>query len=580
MRARFVFQIVLAWSLMGSPVVSAQGLATTTEIGSAPSSAADAANPQIAASSTQRQPVPRNLAEMIERVTARERQTEEAFSVYKPIIETYIQDVRADRQMGTVPKSDLYFLGQADFQGRLQVHPLLERTRKGSLLWSFNPAGFLQMVFVDRWEFDKNHYQFKPAGREFLGDVRCYVFDLSPAPKVRGARFFGRIWVEDQDFTIVRINGKYAPEIHFSVKRLEDQFYLHFDSWRTNVKPGVWLPNYVYSQEVDETVRFGGPRYKSQTRLWGYGLTPRSREEELNRLLIESSDKVKDESAQHDRSPLEEQREWRRQAANNIFDVLERDGLVAPEGDVEKTLNTIVNNLIVTNNLEDVVDLRCRVLMTTNLEMFSMQDTIVVSRGLIDVAPNEETLASLLAYEIADAMNPKPAQDQYGFSDILRLTPTEVFKRLSFEDKKTEAADNSEKAMELLKKSPYAGKLPNAGLFLSQLQSQSKALKLLISAQLGNRIFFTSQLLQTAPALEPGNTRQIAALPMGSRIKVDPWSDSIKLMKTHQTAPLSPREKMPFEVTPIIPYLTRYVETSGASTPPTASLAVNRGSSH
>jgi hypothetical protein len=454
-------------------------------------------------------------------------------------------------------------LGQADFRGQLKVHSMLERTQSGNLLWSFNPAVFLQMIFIDRGEFDRNHYQFKPAGREFLGDVRCYVFDVDRAPKVRGPRFVGRIWVEDRDFTIVRINGKYAPEIQFSMRRFEDEFYLHFDSWRINARPELWLPAYVYSQELDEPVHFGGPRYKSQTRLWGYGLTPRSREEELNRILVESTGQVKDEAAQHDRSPLEEQREGRQQA-NNIFDVLERDGLVAPEGEVEKTLNTIVNNLIVTNNLEEVVNLHCRVLMTSNLEMFSMQDTVVLSRGLIDVVPNEETLAALLAHEIADAMVPKPAQDQYGFSDILRLTPTEALLRLSFEDKKTEAVENSQKAMELLKKSPYATKLANAGLFLSQLQSQSKELKQLISARLGNEVFFASELLQAAPALEPENTRQITALPMGSRIKVNPWNDSISLMKTQLMAPASPREKTPFEVTPIMPYLTRYVETSEA----------------
>ncbi len=564
MSARFLGRAILFWLLVTSANASAQSPSAPAEQESNPASGVGAASLQVAPTSHPAQQAPHNMDEIIERFTARERQEIETFAAYKPIIETYVQLEKADAQMGTVPKSDLYFLGQADFRGQLKVHSLMEHTRKGSLLWSFYPAGFLQMVFVDRAEFDKDHYHFTYRKKEFLGEVRCLVFDVVRTSKARGPRFRGRIWVEDQDFTIVRINGAYAPEIHFSVRRFEDEFYLHFDSWRLNAAPGVWLPAYVFSQELDEPVRIGAPRYKAQTRLWGYGLTPRSREEELNRLLIESSEKVKDEAAQHDRSPLEEQREWRRQAANNVFDVLEKDGLVAPEGEVEKTLNTIVNNLIVTNNLEEVVELRCRVLMTSNLEMFSMQDTIVLSRGLIDVVPNEETLAALLSYEIADAMIPKSAQDQYGFSDILRLKPTEVLRHLSFGDKKLEALENSQKAMELLKKSPYSGKLASAGLFLSELQSQSKALKELISARLGNRVFLTSQLLQAAPTLEPGNTRQIAALPVGSRIKVDPWSDRINLMKTRQMAPVSAREKMPFEVTPIIPYLTRYVETTGA----------------
>jgi hypothetical protein len=244
------------------------------------------------------------------------------------------------------------------------------------------------------------------------------------------------------------------------------------------------------------------------------------------------------------------------------MDVLQRVGLVAPEGNVEKVLNTIVNNILVTNNFDPGIEIKCRVLMTSDFELFSMQNTIGMSRGLIDVVPNEETLAALLAFEIADAMVPKPAQDQYGFSDILRLSPTEALKKLSFVDKPEEARRNSEKAMELLKKSPYASKLSNAGLFLSQLQSQKSALKQLIGARLGNQVYFTSQLLQLAPVLEPANLQQLGALPMGSRIKINAWNDSVSLIETHQMGPLSPREKIPFEVTPIDLHLTRYVEPS------------------
>jgi len=150
-----------------------------------------------------------------------------------------------------------------------------------------------------------------------------------------------------------------------------------------------------------------------------------------------------------------------------------------------------------------------------HLEMFSVGNTIVLSRGLIDVVPNEETLAALLAHGMADALLPKPYQDQYAFSDILRLSPTEVLKRLSFEEGKMETAENTRKAMELLKKSPYASNLGNAGLFLKQLHSQANELKQLISPQLGNEIPFASQLLKAAPVLQPGNKSQITALPLG-----------------------------------------------------------------
>lgn len=501
--------------------------------------------------------------DIIDRVFKRETEEEEIISSYTPIIETYIQIEKSNILLGTVPKSDFYFLGIADYhKSRIHVRSMTESEHKGSMVWSFIPAGFLQMSFLDWGGFNKEHYRLIPAGRAFLGEVRCYVFDVRRAPKAKGPRFQGRIWVEDRDFTIVRMNGTYAPLIHFSFKRFEDDYYLHFDSWRTNVRPGFWLPSDIFSQEMGEPVPTGGPRFKARTHLWGYGITQTKRQEELGRLLVETEGKVKDDTERQDRSPLEQQRDWRELAESNVLDVLERSGLVAPKGDVEKVLDTIVNNIMVTNNFDSRIDFHCRVLMTSDFELFSMQKTLVLSRGLIDVVPNEETLAVLLAFEIADGMVPKSREDQYGFSDILRLTPTEALRKLSFVDTPDEARKNSEQAMEWLKKSPYADKLANAGLFLSQLQSQRPALKQLINARLGNQVYFTAQLLQSAPALDPASLGQTAALPMGSRIKINSWNDGLTLIKAQQMGPISPREKIPFEVTPIDLHLTRYVESS------------------
>ncbi|HYL85205.1 MAG TPA: hypothetical protein VE263_13295 [Candidatus Angelobacter sp.] len=529
-----------------------------------PPSPPDAGRPAAVSPPQQPAPTPK---EIIERLIAREKAELEAIDQYRPIIETYIQEVRPDKELGIVPKSDFYFLGQADFRGRLKVHSLLETEKKGTWMWTYNPAGFLQMIFVDRGEFDTLHYRFKYTGREFLGEVRCYVFDVTPAPKTRNARFVGRIWVEDRDMNVVRFNGRYTPAIHFSLKTFEDEYYLHFDSWRTNVKSGLWLPTYIFSEEIDRPLRFSGPRFKAQTHLWGYQVTTTGREAELSRLLVESSAAIKDEAPQRDRSPLEAQREWRHEAENNVLDLLERNGLVAPQGEVDKVLNTIIKNIEITNNVDEQIDLHCRVLLTSNLEIFSVGNTVVLSRGLIDVVPDEATMAAMLAHGIADAMLPKPYQDQYAFSDVMRLTATEVLKHLSFQEAKNEAAENSTKALELLKKSPYAAKLSTAGLFLAQLHAQSRQLPRLISPQLGNEVYFESQLLQGAPALTPNSKDQVPALPMGSRLKIDPWTAGVSLRKSRPISMLSARDKMPFEVTPMVPYLTRYVETSSSQAP-------------
>ena len=70
-----------------------------------------------------------------------------------------------------------------------------------------------------------------------------------------------------------------------------------------------------------------------------------------------------------------------------------------------------------------------------------------------------------------------------------------------------------------------------------------------------------SSLLASAPALDEKRLDQIAALPLGGRIKVDPWTDQVELSKAKPVALTSSKEKMEFEITPFFPYLTR--ATSG-----------------
>ena len=67
----------------------------------------------------------------------------------------------------------------------------------------------MQMMFIDPTGFDQQHYVFSFVRREFLGSVRTWVFDVHP--KVTGmGRFYGRIWIEDQDGNVVRFNGTYT----------------------------------------------------------------------------------------------------------------------------------------------------------------------------------------------------------------------------------------------------------------------------------------------------------------------------------------------------------------------------------
>jgi hypothetical protein len=557
----FGLGIILAGLLAGS--VSAQATQT-----------ADQTQPQAGANTSA--PVV-TVDQAIDHLIAREHDEVATIRRFSPLIETYIQDMKTDKEMGAIPVKDHYFLGQADLSKGIVDNSMLGARKgkfdafnpishmSGLFTSSYVPEGFLQMIYIDTNGFDRQHYQFDYVRREFLGEVRCVVFDITPLPKSGKGRFKGRVWAEDQNFTIVRFNGVYTPIAGINA------FNLHFDSWRLNVQPGLWLPAYIYSQESDLRDFFGGDiRFKSQTRLWGYNLKNVGRQEEFSEMTIESPT-IQDQAAQsQDKSPIEAQREWQHVAEINVLDRLQRIGLLAPPGEVDKVLETVVNNLEVTNNLDVQPEVHCRVLLTGTLEMFSIGHTIVLSRGLLDVLPDEASLATMLAQELADIIVTKPSTDQWGFNDTTNVTTTEALAHFSFKDSPAQIQMANDKALDLLKNSPYKDKLGSAGLFLKQLDAESKNLPALINPHLGNRVTLSAALLNSGPTLDPTKIDQISALPVGARIKLDPWSDHVELVKAKPIPLLSAREKMPFEVTPFMPFLTRYQKPgTGISADPT-----------
>ena len=80
-----------------------------------------------------------------------------------------------------------------------------------------------------------------------------------------------------------------------------------------------------------------------------------------------------------------------------------------------------------------------------------------------------------------------------------------------------------------------------------------------------------ASLVSSAPALQTKDLKQIAALPLGGRIKLDAWSDQLSIKKTQAVRLLSASEKMPFQVTPMFPYLTRWSQSASAGQAGTSS---------
>jgi len=527
-------------------------------------------------------PLTADQAALVEKAVGREKVLIKNIQQRTPLVETYIQDTRPDVHLYEVPVDDQYILSRVDFGKGFVDKPFEARASKekhnffkgsfaaitgltkalGLEKFTYQPNGFMQMMFLDPTGFDTQHYVFSFVRREFLGSVRTVVFDVHP--KVPGmGRFYGRIWIEDEEGNVVRFNGTYTgPTSEDSSK-----YYFHFDSWRMNVQPGVWLPVAVY---VEETTRIEGEKtvgLKAQTHFWGYSLKLPTRDSENVSLKVDDAEDRSDDS--QDVGPLQATRAWVTQAENNVIDRLVEAGLVAPlnpdpNGEEHKVLDQIVVNLVVPNNLAFTDQIHTRILLSDTIETTTVGNTILISKGLIDTLPNEPAIASVVAMELAHIALGHHIDTRYAFNDRLLFPDEATFQRIDMYHTDHDNVEAAKKAMEYLQNSMYKDQLPNAGLYYAQLVDRGKVLKGLNSPKLGDSLLkadgtpWMADLQKMAPKLNWDDLTQRAALPLGSWIKTDPWDDKVHMLNAKVYAPMNARDKMPFEVTPVYFKLQRY----------------------
>jgi hypothetical protein len=525
--------------------------------------------------------------DIIDRMSKAERAVLERLKTSHPLMEVYIQNVAPDEARGWVPADDNYFLGQLQVDDEPTLRPFGQREEKRGVMLRImsNPRNlgdaFAAMAAPDWQVLDRKRYEFTYVRREFLGESRCFVFDVRPLRDGKQG-FVGRIWIEDRDYNLVRFNGANRGSEETLSGVLKRTLSFHMDGWRVNVAPGVWVPSYVYSEETDLSGAAASKssanskrqaRFKSQTRIWGYQAHTADRTGSLTTIRIDEPNVADTTDGAAQLSPVLSQRRWEQEAESNVLERLEAIGLLAPAGEADKVLETVLNNLVVTNTLNLERPLHARILLTSPLESFTVGHTIVLSRGLIDVLPDEASLATMLAHELSHvALGHQLIDTKFSFADRLMVSDSELLETLRFRRTSKEEAAADEKVIELLGKSPYRDKLADAGLFLRTLSEQAKQLPRLIQPHIGDYMAANGQmtrladLMKQAPPLMRDNLEQIAALQLGARLVVDAWSGRVALDRSPAVPLMSVREKIPFAVTPLMPVI-RYAEPLAVATP-------------
>jgi hypothetical protein len=525
---------------------------------------------------------------LIKKAIAAEKLTIKGIQQKSPLVQTYIQNMKGDTKLYAVPVSDQYMLQRVDFgksfygksystgeasesshgmfKGSLAAMGLLSKSLLPGNV-RYMPDGFLEMMFIDPSGFDQQHYDFVFVRKAFLGTVRCDVFDVHPKVGLGNGRFTGRIWVDDDSGNVVRFNGTYTGGD--MADKADDNDYFHFDSWRQNLQPGVWLPVGVYVEETSRKDKEHPVSFKAHTSIWGYSLKIPTHQSDNESVKI---DDVTDQSQNsEDVGPLQAQREWISQAEENVLDRLTQAGLLAAPSDFDKVLEQVTNNIIIGNNIELASPVHCRVMLTTPLESIAVGNTIILSKGLVDTLPTEEALASVLSFQLAHIVLGHHIDTKYAFNDRLLFPDESTFERIQMHHTDADDIEAAKKAVVLLDKSIYKDKMGNAGLYFAQLQQREKELIALNTPRLGDSMLDSTgqpwliAIQKRAPKLDQDKLDQIAALPLGSRLRTDAWDDKVYTLKTTAPVLLNARDKMPFEVTPVYYKLARYDQAQTAA---------------
>lgn len=89
-------------------------------------------------------------------------------------------------------------------------------------------------------------YNFKYVGKEKIDELNLFVFDVTPKvmpdpKKIKERLFSGRVWVDDQDFQIVKTKGKGVPET-------KNNKFPVVETYREQIGK-FWFPTYTYADE-------------------------------------------------------------------------------------------------------------------------------------------------------------------------------------------------------------------------------------------------------------------------------------------------------------------------------------------
>src|SRR6478672_4838875 len=189
-------------------------------------------------------------AQVIQRFTSREKEWKKAREQY-----TFRQTVKQQALDGENELGEYRQVADISYQNGKRIKQVV-----------FSPQAGIQMSKEDLDDLETRssftvsmdelpEYDLTYIGQQKMDELHCYVFDVAPKRIEKDKRYFqGQIWVDDQDFQIVKNTGKSVPDIKImKKKRLEENLFPRFTTWREQIDGKYWFPTF---SKADDTLHF------------------------------------------------------------------------------------------------------------------------------------------------------------------------------------------------------------------------------------------------------------------------------------------------------------------------------------
>jgi hypothetical protein len=195
---------------------------------------------------------PKNLTpeQVIQRLTGKEKEWKNVREQY-----TFRQTVKQQALDGENELGEYRQVADIRYQNGKRIKQIV-----------FSPQAGIQMSKEDLDDLETRssftvskdelpEYDLSYIGQQKMDELHCYVFDVAPKKIEKDKRYFqGRIWVDDQDFQIVKNTGKSVPDIKImKKKRLEENLFPRFTTWREQIDGKYWFPTF---SSADDTLHF------------------------------------------------------------------------------------------------------------------------------------------------------------------------------------------------------------------------------------------------------------------------------------------------------------------------------------